>query len=452
MPSRGRSARVAACCITALLGLSLALAATPDEEAAHQPVTARQRAAVLEKVFQIFERYYPDPALNREMTARLKQDEAHGAYDEYTDMATFTARLTKDMRSVSKDNHITVWPYEKLPDDLAEETKLGSPDDNYGFKKVEVLPGNIGYIKLTYFGNTRTAAPTAIAAMNFVAHCDALIFDLRSNGGGDESMARLLWSYLFPKGTRLVDEEVPSEHRVQQVRTLEWVPGPRLPDVPVYVLLNKLSYSCSEYMAFALQQAGRALVVGERTRGGSHAVKYLSFPEVGVNIRVPYTTTVVPDTQKSYTGGVVPDLSASTWTALPTAAAKAVSTILPRVEDPEKRSKLEWAFTAYQAELGPAVLDAAALRAYAGVYGDYEVMPGFGRLYLKREGRPLRALVPLGDDDFMFENPELVHYRVKFTRDRKNRIEAFHFHDGDGEAYPPERRGNPRPSGRDVRK
>jgi retinol-binding protein 3 len=445
MSPRGRSARVAACCLTALLGLSLPAAATPDEEAAPRPVTAHQRAAVLDKVFQIFDKYYPDPALNKQMIARLEQEEAQGAYDEYTEMSAFTARLTNDMRAVSKDNHITIWPYEKLPDDLAEETRLGSPDDNYGFKKVEVLPGNIGYIKLTYFANTRTAAPTAIAAMNFVAHCDALILDLRSNGGGDESMARFLWSYLFPKGTHLVDEEVPSEHRVQQIWSLEWVPGPRLTDVPVYILLNKLSYSSSEHMAFALQQAGRAVVVGERTRGGSHAVKYLSFPEVGVNIRVPYTTTVVPGTQKSYTDGVVPDIPASTWAALPTAAVKAVSTILPRVEDQKKRFQLEWALTAYEAELEPAVLDSTALGAYAGYYGEDEVVSALGRLYLKHEGRPLRALTPLGGDDFMFEDPDLVHYRVKFTRNKKNRIDAFHIHDGDGDAYPPERRGNPRP-------
>jgi C-terminal processing protease CtpA/Prc len=43
--------------------------------------------------------------------------------------------------------------------------------------------------------------PTVIVAMGFVAHTDALIFDLRQNGGGQPAMVTLIASYLFDKPT-----------------------------------------------------------------------------------------------------------------------------------------------------------------------------------------------------------------------------------------------------------
>jgi hypothetical protein len=440
MSPRKESTRLAACCFLGLLALSLASSAAADEKAPLGPLIAGGREAVIDKISEIFGRYYPDPALTEKMVAQLKQEEAAGAFDRYTDMAAFASRLTKDMRAISKDDHITVWPYEPLPEDLAAETRLGSPGDNYGFKKVELLPGNIGYIRMTYWANPRMAAPTAIAAMNFVAHCDALIFDLRSNGGGDDIMADFLSSYLFSERTHISDILVPSEGRLQQDWTLEWVPGPRLPDVPVCILLNRLSYSASEAFAFRLQQCGRALVVGERTRGGAHAVKYMSFPEVGVNIRVPYTTDVKPGTQESYIEGIMPDIPASSESALSAAAVRAVSDILASEPDKSNRFALEWALASYKVELEPVVLDPAALGKFAGSYGDAKVILACERLYLQRKDRRKQALVPLGDDDFKFADPDLAHYRVKFTRDLKNRIDGLFIHDGDGDSYPPMKR------------
>ena len=54
---------------------------------------------------------------------------------------------------------------------------------NYGFQRVERLDGNVGYIELRGFSGSPDAGPTAVAAMNFVAGTDALMFDLRANGG-----------------------------------------------------------------------------------------------------------------------------------------------------------------------------------------------------------------------------------------------------------------------------
>src|SRR4030095_4625667 len=75
---------------------------------------------------------------------------------------------------------------------------------NCGFEKVEHLSPNIGYLKLDMFADTQICAPTASAAMNFVADSDALILDLRENHGGG-GMVEFIASYLFAERTHLDD-------------------------------------------------------------------------------------------------------------------------------------------------------------------------------------------------------------------------------------------------------
>ena len=62
---------------------------------------------------------------------------------------------------------------------------------NYGFLKVERLPGNIGFLDLDFFADPDEGGDTAAAAMSFLAGTDALIVDLRFNGGGNSRMVAL---------------------------------------------------------------------------------------------------------------------------------------------------------------------------------------------------------------------------------------------------------------------
>ena len=113
----------------------------------------------------------------------------------------------KDLQSVSKDKHLRVrFSYETIP--VRQERRKPSKEEvendmrfmrqvNYGFEKIERLQGNIGYIDLRGFSDPETGAETVSAAMNFINNTDALIFDLRQNGGGNPIMVALICSYLF---------------------------------------------------------------------------------------------------------------------------------------------------------------------------------------------------------------------------------------------------------------
>ncbi len=91
-------------------------------------------------------------------------------------------------------------------------------------------------MKFNGFTAAEPCAPTAVAAMGFVAHVDAIIFDLRENGGGDPAMVTFIASFLFDEPTHLNDLYNRKENSTRQYWTLPSVPGERLAKQPVFVL------------------------------------------------------------------------------------------------------------------------------------------------------------------------------------------------------------------------
>ena len=75
---------------------------------------------------------------------------------------------------------------------------------NCMFRKIEILPHNIGYLKLDFFPDTSVCRSTATAAMAALNHAAAVIIDLRDNSGGFPNMVMLIASYLFrPSGVHV---------------------------------------------------------------------------------------------------------------------------------------------------------------------------------------------------------------------------------------------------------
>ncbi len=153
---------------------------------------------------------FPDVA--EDMDELIRKNLADGKYDDLANASDFAGRLTEDLQSVSHDLHLHVdWmpprpqrQGQELSDEEMEARFLANGQrDNFGFHEIKMLPGNVAYIKLDMFADTKYAGPTAVAAMNFVGYADAIIFDLRQNGGGSPSMIQLLTSYLVDEMTHL---------------------------------------------------------------------------------------------------------------------------------------------------------------------------------------------------------------------------------------------------------
>lgn len=297
-------------------------------------IDAAMRKRVIDGVISNLNEYYVEPTVAKQMADALKVHEAKGEYASITDGDVLAEHISKDLDAVSHDKHLHVnfAPYKQpadpkpTPEDEARwhEQML---HNNCAFKKVEILPNNIGYIKFDGFMDAGFCGPTVVAAMAFVAHTDALIFDIRQNGGGQPSMVTMIASYLFDQPTHLIDIYNRKEDKTTQNWTLSYLPGARLTKQPVFVLTSKRTFSGAEEFAFDLKNQKRATIVGETTGGGAHPVSghpVADYFEIGV----PFAKSLDPVTKTNWEGtGVAPDVSVPADDALTTAEKLALEKI-----------------------------------------------------------------------------------------------------------------------------
>lgn len=166
--------------------------------------------------------------------------------------------------------------------------------------------------------------------MNFLANVDALIFDLRQNGGGDPKMVALISTYLFASQTHLNDLWVRKTGETQQYWTLPYVPGKRLSAVPVFVLTSHQTFSGGEEFSNNLKVLKRATIVGEVSGGGAHPVTGHRIDD-RFTIGVPFARAINPTTKGNWEEvGVEPDVKVPASDAPSTAQAMAAKELASR--------------------------------------------------------------------------------------------------------------------------
>jgi hypothetical protein len=310
----------------------------PGAEYLGAEIDAGARTRVIDgAIAKLHENYvFPETAKKMEQTLRRRQK--RGEYDAITDGFQFARLLTTHLREISHDKHLGVnfFPA-KLPVNLAAPSaeqlaanRKAVERNNCGFDKVERLAGNVGYVKFNMFADPEACGATATAAMNFLGNSDALIFDLRENGGGDPKMIALISTYLFAGPTHLNDIWDRKTGSSQQYWTLPFVPGKRLPDVPVFVLTSSRTFSGAEEFSYNLKNLGRATIVGETTGGGAHPVRGERIDD-RFSIGVPFARAINPITKTNWEGtGVEPDVKTSAAEALATAQKLAAEKRVPK--------------------------------------------------------------------------------------------------------------------------
>jgi peptidase S41-like protein len=297
---------------------------------------ARSRQRVIDGAVANLKEFYVFPDVAQKMADALESHLRSGHYDAITEGASFAAVLTEHLQAVSHDKHLHVvynpfkrpsgQPQPSAGDNQAQIQKQVQRI-NCGFEKLEILPGNIGYLKFNMFADPAICGSTASAAMNFLAHVDAIIFDLRDNGGGDPKMIALISSYLFNQPTHLNDIYDRKEDSTTQYWTLPFVPGVRLPDTPAFVLTSKNTFSGAEEFSYNLKNLKRATIIGEVTAGGAHPVMGRPIDDHFV-IRVPFARAINPISKTNWEGtGVEPDIPAKASEALEVATKLAATKI-----------------------------------------------------------------------------------------------------------------------------
>jgi len=408
-----------------------ALAAPPPAPPA---VNAQDRAAIIDDISAALNETYVFPETAKKMEERMRSQLKSGAYDRLGTMDVFTEKLTTDLRSVSHDLHLgVVWDPEQPPEQpdgpppADQQARFAAQlrRDNYCFRKVEHLPGNVGYLKLDCFAPAEFGGGAAVAAMGFLSGSDALIFDLRENGGGSPSMIQLLTSYLMPtEPTHLNDFYIRKGDKTRQFWTQAWVPGTRLPDVPVFVLTSGRTFSAAEEFTYNLKNLKRATLVGETTGGGAHPVDEYRVKKYPVSVRLPFGRAVNPISGTNWEGtGVEPDVKVPMAEALEVAHARALAAVAAKATDPEQKASLEFVRDVLEDRRKPATLSAAELQAFAGTFGPRTITLEEGALWYQRGKNRKMKLQPVGQDRFLVG--DLNDFRIRFERDAGGSVQRL---------------------------
>jgi hypothetical protein len=282
------------------------------------------RVAVVGRAAAVLDSFYFSPAIGKQLGDSLRARLARGAYDRYRNGPGLALRLNADLAEIAHDRHMGIrYSVPALPPKRPDGEAPAAPSredldqSNCGFKKVEQLDGNVGYVRFDSFEETEPCGSTASAAMTFLAGTRALIIDLRENNGGKPEMVAFIASYLFDRRTHLGDLWDRFADSTHHYWTEDSVAGRRFGGAkPVYVLTSAQTFSAAEAFAYHLQALKRVTVVGETTGGGAHAA---SEGRLGDHFAfsVSWGNSINPITGTNWEGvGVVPDVKASADEAL----------------------------------------------------------------------------------------------------------------------------------------
>lgn len=282
-----------------------------------------QRAALQNAEALVHDRYVGVERVDA-LIADLRDQNAKAVGDR--DGEDFAAYITRRLRNVSKDGHLGL-KYSENPIPLPQsgDTPLTFGDDfekwygagvNHGVEKIERLDGNVMLLDLRVFPPPEMGADIIAAAMNLVAQGNALIIDLRRNGGGGDTV-ELVMAYLVEPGSPFLSTYNRPTNHWEHRSIPYWVPGRRFgSEKPLFVLISHQTFSAAEALAYSLQAMGRATIIGETSGGGAHPFEYRRL-SAHFALELPESKSQHPLTGTSWQDvGVVPDVRVSPDQAL----------------------------------------------------------------------------------------------------------------------------------------
>lgn len=377
-----------------------------DQPAASVEIDARIRNDVMDSLAPALETQYAIPDVATKLAATVRAKRKSNAYKNISAAPVFARALTDDLLAVAHDKHLRVIfsfgpvsvpagpPGTPSPEAIDQMRK-----QNGLISKVEILEGNVGYMRVNGVPSLEAARPAVAAAFAFVHNTDALIIDNRGNSGGDPNTVAFYVSYL-------------SEGAPYVVNTFHWRVGNRVVEFettdlgelsygahkPVFVLTSPFTFSGGEELAYDLQVVKRATLVGEVTGGGANPGGPVSLGHQFL-VNMPGGQGINPITHTNWEGvGVKPDVPVSAAKALRKAQELAVERLAAAAQDAPARAALEAVAMKFQA-LDEADSGTAKRLANSEIVGTYtlEGGPGASVAILEDEGRLLQRAIGFPD-------------------------------------------------------
>jgi hypothetical protein len=420
----------------ALILMVVLLTAAPSCFAQEQRLTAEIKKQTIEDLSKLLVERYAYREAGQQLSDLLRQNLKAGKYDAYDSPAEFSLAVTRDLRSVNSDRHLAL---DYSPQPAAVNTNTGSnaqpptPEErarqisvfnrqmNFGFKAVQFFNGNVGYLKFDYFDAYPDYSGAVVdASMSFFKNSDALIIDLRDNGGGSSQMLGYITGFFFKDRTLYGT----SYDRLTDTTAQEFItPQPKekqLSDVDLYILTSKVTVSAAEGLAYNLKYLKGAKIIGELSAGAANPGRVTRLNNLFTAF-IPNRHGMNVVTGTNWEGTGVPlDISCPAEDALRVARIEALKKLRQKATDPAQQQKFA-SYLTYLEKTSPEMeLPARALAQYAGEYqGGRSVTVKNGKLYYSRVAEPGGLLHFISADVFMLAEGDVT---ITFKRNRQNRV------------------------------
>lgn len=424
----------------AALALIPANAGAQAQEATTATPAKVNSRAVVAGVRRILNENYVLPELRPQLDAALAKGLAEGRYN-VTDTALLAERINADMGAVAHDHHLGIHYDPKQSAELAARPEGAGADDappsaeeirfadrlNHGILQMKVLPGNIRYIELIgFFWGGQKTAEVYDNAMRFLKDGDAVIIDLRKNGGGSPDAVRYMISHFLPANQPIVTFYMRGE-KGDTWKSLDSLPAGRLTGKPLYVLTGGRSGSAAEEFIGHVGGFKIGELVGETTAGAGYRNEF--FPVAGgYVVSVSVGRAVLASTGKDWEKvGITPTIKVEQDKALETAQVHALQKLALTATGIEKQI-LDASSQVLQAQLKP-VATALPLANYVGVYGVRHITSDGDSLVFQREGGSKGKLVAVAVNEFAFAEDPMQRVRFKIAGNTATELELIR---GDG--------------------
>ena len=350
-------------------------------------------------------------------------------------------QIENDINQIHHDPHLHI-QYDpgfvarenaKPSEEEINQSKKYWKEQNYSFPKVEVLPGNIGYLPFNGFvDDIEGARPTVYSALKFLANTSAIIIDLRENQGGSPEMVSQMESYFFKEKTHMND----LINRSANDTTIFYADPAKADSLnlamPVYFLTSHKTFSAAEDFSYGMQQAKRATIVGEITGGGAHPQNPFSIGQ-GFVISIPFARSYNPITKTDWEGtGVIPDVKVDAGKAFLKAQELIFTEQLRAAKNEKEKHKSEYYLRSLMPPKETKNIPLNLLSQYTGTYPDISIYIDKNKLFSKNNyNRNVTELKHIANNLFVLEE----NAQIEFFKDSKGSYSSIKIYLNDGSVF-----------------
>jgi len=350
-------------------------------------------------------------------------------------------QIENDINQIHHDPHLHIQydpgfvarEYAKPSEEEVNQSKKYWKEQNYSFPKVEILPGNVGYLPFNGFvDDIESAKPTICSALRFLANTCAIIIDVRENQGGSPDMVSQIESYFFREKTHMND----LINRSAKDTTVFYADPAKADSLnlamPVYILTSHKTFSAAEDFSYGMQQAKRAIIVGEITGGGAHPQNPFSIGQ-GFVSSIPFARSYNPVTKTDWEGtGVIPNVKVNAETAFLKAQELIFTEQLQAAKDEQAKHKSEYYLRSLMPTKDTKNIPLDLLSQLTGTYPDVTVYIDKNRLFCKNNhSRKVTELKLIANNLFVLEE----NAQIQFLKDSTGHYSSIKIYLNDGSIF-----------------